>query len=171
MMKSKCLFVIAVLALVFNAKAQIAPAEKLLPNDTLVLVSVPDLAKYRAAIKSSPQSQFWNDPAMKPFKDKFIAKFKSDLVVPLEKELGVKFSDYQDLAQGQLTFAVTLNGWQGKTNPSPGWILLIDTKEKSGALKTNLATLKKKWVDSGKQIKTEKVREIEFTTLITTTDD
>jgi hypothetical protein len=170
-MKYRFLFAAALVALAVTSKAQVLAPEKLLPNDTLALISIPDATKFRAALKASPQNQLWNDPAMKPFKDKFISKFKADLVAPLEKELGVKFSDYQNLAQGQFTFAVTQNGWQGKTNPSPGWILLLDTKEKSGVLKTNLANLKKKWVDSGKQTKTEKLREVEFTTLITSTDD
>src|SRR6185369_17410708 len=39
-------------------------------------------------------------------------------------------------------------------------------KEKSGQLKTNLADLKKKWVDAGKTVKTEKIRELEFSTLM-----
>ena len=170
-MKHSFLLTAIVLALAVNAKSEIPAPEKLLPNDTLVLVTAPDAAKFRAIVKDSPQHQLWNDPAMKAFKDKFDAKFKSDLVAPLEKELGVKFSDYEGLAQGQVTFAVIQNGWEGKTNALPGWILLIDTKEKSGALKSNLASLKKKWVDAGKQIKTEKIREIDFATLITSTDD
>ena len=170
-MKYRFFLAVALIALTVSSKAQVAGPEKLLPNDTLVLLSVPDAAKFRAILKSSPQGQLWNDPSMKAFTDKFISKFKTDLAGPLEKELGVNFSDYEGLAQGQITFAVTQNGWQGKTNQSPGWILLIDTKERSSALKTNLTNLKKKWVDSGKQIKTDKLRDIEFTTLITTTED
>jgi hypothetical protein len=170
-MKTKVLFIASLVAFAISTKADVPAAEKLLPKDTLVLITAPDFTKFRATLKESPQSELWNDPAMKPFKDKFISKFKSDLVAPLEKELGVKFSDYKGLAQGQFTFAVTQNGWEGKTNQLPGWIVLLDTKRKSDVLKTNLANLKKKWVDSGKQIKTEKLREIEFTTLITSTAD
>ncbi len=170
-MKKQSLFVAALFALALVSTAQVPSAEKLLPNDTLVLVSVPDVTKFCGVLKDSPQTQLWNDPSMKAFKDKFMTKFKADMVAPLEKELGIKFSDYKDLAQGQFTFAVTQNGWQGTTNPAPGWILLMDTKDKSASLKTNLATVKKKWIDSGKQLKTEKLRDIEFTTLITSTDD
>lgn len=169
-MKNRFLIVAAFFTLIATTMAQVPPAEKLLPNDTLVLVNIPDFTKFRGVVKSSPQSQLWNDPSMKAFRDKFVTKFKADMVAPLEKELGVKFSDYEGLAQGQFTFAVTQNGWQGTTNPSPGWILLIDTKDKSNVLKTNLTNLKKKWIDSGKQLKTEKLRDIEFTTLITSTD-
>ena len=49
--------------------------------------------------------------------------------------------------------------------------MLLDTKDKSEALKTNLTNLKKKWVDSGRQIKTDKIRDVEFTTLIFSPDD
>ena len=170
-MKSKLLFTLSLLAFALSTRADVPPAEKLLPNDTLVLLTAPDFTKFRTILKDSPQGQFWNDAAMKPFKDKFMSKFKADLVAPLEKELGVKFEDYKGLAQGQFTFAVTQNGWQGKTNEKHGWILLLDTKGKCDVLKTTLSSLKKKWIDSGKQTKTEKIREIEFTTLITSTKD
>lgn len=170
-MKFKSLLVLTFLALVISSKAEVPPAEKLLPNDTLVLITAPDFTKLRTVLKNAPAGQLWNDPAMKPFKDNFIKGFKSDLVEPLEKEFGVKFSDYKGLAQGQFTFAVTQNGWEGKSDPSPGWIFLLDTKGKSDVLKTNLASLKKKWVDSGKQIRAEKLRGIEFTTLIASTSD
>ena len=49
-----------------NSRAAIPSAEKLLPDDTLVLFTVPDFAKLREVYKASPQSKFWNDPAMKP---------------------------------------------------------------------------------------------------------
>src|SRR2546425_958820 len=92
-------------------------------------------------------------------------------MVPLERELGVKLADYANLAQGQLTVAWTQNGWEGKTNQSPGFLLLLDTKDKSDQLKKNLADVKQKWVDSGKQLKSEKIRDIEFTTLIVNGED
>ncbi len=170
-MKRYFIFAAAVFALAISARAQVPPAEKLLPNDTLMLFSVPDAAKFRSVFKSSCYGQLWNEPSMKPFKDKFTTKFMSDVVSPLEKEFGVNFSDYTAMAQGQFTFAVTQNGWQGKTNETPGWILLLDTKEQSSLLKSNLTELKKKWVDSGKQIKADKIRDVEFTTLMTSTDE
>lgn len=170
-MKRHFFFAATVFALALSARAQIPSAEKLLPNDTLILLSVPDATKFRTVFKSSCYGQLWNEPSMKPFKDKFVTKLMADVVAPLEKEFGVKFSDYEAMAQGQFTFALTRNGWQGKTNESLGWILLLDTKDKSGLLKSNLTELKKKWIDSGKQIKTDKVRDVEFTTLITSTED
>jgi hypothetical protein len=89
----------------------------------------------------------------------------------LERELGIKFDSYTELLQGQLTFAVTQNGWQGEDDQSPGLLLLVDSKEKSSQLKKNLADLRKKWVDAGKNLKTEKVRDIDFTVLLLSSND
>src|SRR5207237_10897011 len=110
------------------------------------------------------------DLFMIPFLYKFRDKVKSDMLAPLEREFGVKASEFADLAQAQMTIAVTQSGWDGKSG-SPGFILLLDSKNKADALKTTLTNLKKKWVDSGKQIKTDKIRDVEFTTLIFSSDD
>jgi len=56
---------------------------------------------------------------MKDFKDKFIAKLTSDYITPLEHQLGVRFEDYTNLAQGQLTIALVQNGLAGRGRPNP----------------------------------------------------
>src|SRR5262245_46543330 len=84
---------LSILLTALSASAAIPPAEKILPDDTLVLVSVPDSAKMREIYKKSPQIQFWNDAAMKPFREKFITKFKEELVQPLERDLSIQFKD------------------------------------------------------------------------------
>src|SRR5471030_1265815 len=96
-----------------SIRAAIPPAENLLPSDTLFLLTAPDCATFRAALHQSPQWLLWSDPAMKPFHDSFIAKWRESFVVPLERDLGVKLADFADLPQGQFTFAVTQNGWTG----------------------------------------------------------
>jgi hypothetical protein len=75
------------------------------------------------------------------------------------------------LPQGQLTFAVTQNGWSGTSDPTPGIVLLLDAKDKSDSLKTILATLQKKWADGGKKIRTENVRGINFSVVPLSTND
>lgn len=158
-------------ALTFDLGAVILPAEKLLPDDTLIVVGTPDFPALREFYRTSPQTRFLNDPAMKPFTDKFVAKIQEELVQPLERELGVKFDDYADLPQGQLTFAITQNGWQGAADPLPAVLLLLDTKGRSGQLKTNLTDLRRRWVDAGKAIKVEKIRDLEFTTYLLSEKD
>ena len=125
----------------------------------------------RDAARQSPQWLFWNDPAMKPFHDKFMAKWNEKFVAPLEHDLGVKLGDYTDLPQGQLTLAVTQNGWTGGDDPAPGVLLLLDTKGKSDLLKTNLAALRKKWTDAGKPMRNETVRGISFSVVPLSSND
>ncbi len=157
------IFLIASLTFIASTRAAIPPVESLLPSDTLLVLTIPDFTKMRAVAKQSPQWLLWNDTAMKPFRDKFTSNLKLQFIAPLERDLGVKMSDFADLPQGQLTFAVTQNGWTGKeSDPMPGAVLLMDTKDKSGVLKTNLNALRKKWADSGKPMRTKTIRDIPF---------
>lgn len=151
--------------------AAIPPAENLLPADTLFVVTAPDCKGLRTAMSQSPQWLLWSDPAMKPFHDKFMAKWNESFVGPLERDLGVKIADFADLPQGQFTLAITQNGWTGTGDQTPGIILLLDAKDKSGLLKTNLAALQKKWSDAGKPIRTETIRNIKFSIVPLSSND
>ena len=150
--------------------AEVLPAEKLLPDDTILMVTTPDFNKTRDSFQNSPFGKLWNDPAMKDFREKFLSKAKSDYIAPLEHDLGIRFEDYTNLPQGQVTFAITQNTWQSKDG-DVGMLFLLDTKDKSSQLKTNLADLKKKWVDSGKTVKSEKIRDIDFSVVILSPGD
>jgi hypothetical protein len=106
---------------------------------------------------------------MKPFRDNFSSNFQSSFIEPMEKELGVKFTDFHELLQGQLTVALT---------PPPegskemfNFIVLLDAKEKGELLSTKLSELKKKWTDSGKEIRNEKIRDVEFSAISFTSKD
>src|ERR1700755_2368677 len=113
-----------VLGLTLTASAAIPSVEKILPDDTLLLLTTPDFSKLRDISQTSPQTQLWSDPAMRPFKDKFISKLTEDLIKPLEKDLGVHLSDYTNLPQGQITFALTQNGWPDTEGSQIGVLLL-----------------------------------------------
>jgi hypothetical protein len=154
-----------------RALAVVPLPERLLPDDTLLVVTAPDFGKVRELLKTQPQFQWWDDPAVKPFREHLAAKWKDEFVQPLERELGVKLDDYTSLPQGQVTFALTQNGWQGQDDREPGVLLLLDAKEKSDQLKKNLAELRKKWIDGGRKLKTEKVRDIEFVVLPLSSND
>ncbi|HWH70252.1 MAG TPA: hypothetical protein VNT26_12770, partial [Candidatus Sulfotelmatobacter sp.] len=73
--------------------------------------------------------------------------------------------------QGQLTLALTQNGWQGESDQPFGLLLLLDTKDKSDQLKQHLADLQKKWADAGKTVKIEKIRNLEFSVLPLSSND
>ena len=158
-------------SIVLASAGAIPSPEKLLPDDTLVVVTVPDFGKLRELYRKSPQRQFWNDPAMKPFHDNFLSKWKEEFVKPLERELSVSLDRYASLPQGQVTFALIQNAPTGSDDQPLGWLLLLDTKDKSAQLKTNFAELRKKWVDAGKIVKTEKIRDQEFAVLPMSSND
>src|SRR5471032_725115 len=163
---------IASLTFANSIRAAIPPAENLLPSDTLFLLAAPDCAAFRAALHQSPNWLLWSDPAMKPFHDNFIANWRESFVAPLERDLGVKLADFADLPQGQFTFAVTQNGWTGGDDgKTPGILLLLDAKDKSDLLATNLAALQQKWSDAGKSVRTETVRGIKFSIVTLSSND
>ena len=168
----KCFLILAgFLAAASLLCADVLPPEKLLPQDTVFVLTIPDAAKARTVFGGTPYGKLWHDPAMKPFADKLSAKFKSDMFEPMERAFGIKIGDFQDLAQGQVTVAVVPDELSERTNSHFARLILLDAKDKSELLKKNLADVKKKWADSGKKSKTTKIREIEFTTLISTSDE
>ena len=148
------------------ALAPVPAAEKLLPADTLAFLTVPDWSKAGTNFSNSALGQLWADPAMKAFKEKFFEKFNADKVQPLEQELGFQFTNFFNLTRGQFTLAVVPNGWDGRSEKQPGVLWLMDTRENSAQLKTNLAGLRQKWTASGKKIRTDKIRDVEFTAVI-----
>jgi hypothetical protein len=166
-----CLTLATVLLPAFGGYAAIPAPEKLLPDDTLLVITAPDFAKLRTTWDKLPQRQLWNDPAMKPFRESFLSKWNEAFVKPLERELDIKCEDYTSLLQGQLTLAFTQNGWEGRQEHPPGVLLLLDTKDKSEQLKKNLAALRKKWADTGKQLKAHKIRDLDFTILTVSSND
>ena len=150
---------------VFSISAAIPPAESLLPADTLLMFTVPDCSVVRAAAQKSPQWLLWNDPAMKPFRLDFTAKWNARFLAPLEQDMGIKVGDYLPLLQGQLTVAVTQNGWNSSGSATPALLLLLDARDKSDLLATNLAALKQKWIEDGREVQTKVLEGVSFTVL------
>jgi hypothetical protein len=152
-----------------SAFAQIAPAEQLLPDDTIGLVTIPDWKKFTGNFSQSAWGQLWADPAMKAFRENFTSNFQADFLKPLEKELGVKLAEYQEILQGQITLALTTP--KEGTTELLDVLLLIDSRDKSELLTSKLNELKKKWTDSGKTVQTEKIRDVEFNSIAFTGKD
>lgn len=140
--------------------AQVPPAEQFLPDDLTAMATIPDWPKFSSLQASSSWGRLWSDPALKAFREKFTTRFKESVTDPLERDLGIKFADYAELLQGQLTFALT---------PPPegsgdtfGLLAVLDAKDKADVLTTRLADAKKRWTEAGREIRTEKLRETEF---------
>lgn len=148
-----------------GGSAATPPAAQLLPPDTLALLSLPDWSQIRRSAETSPVQLLWNDPLMRPFRDKLVAKLEREVLAKLEKDTGIKLAEYAELLQGQLSLAITRNGWNGTPDPLPGLVLILDAGDKAPALTAKLADLRKRITDAGQTLKTEKVRDVEFTRL------
>lgn len=157
-----------VVTLAFAAPAP--PAEKLVGPDTLFVLTAPSAPRLAELCSKSCQAQLWRDPAMKPFVDKFMEKWREEFVKPLERELNISFANYAGLAQGQLTLAATLAAEPGK-ELTAGMLFLLDAVDKSAQLQTNLSQLRSKWVEAGRQLRTEKIRDIEFSIVTLSTNE
>jgi hypothetical protein len=152
-------------------RAAMPPAERILPNDTLAMVTVPDWQAMRIIQSRSPQLQLWDDPLLKPFRDDFIERWQAEVVEPLEQELDVDFSDYKGLIRGQVTLALMKNDWEAGGDNEPGFVLLLDAGDRSGQLSANLEDLRRKWVENGESIRVESVRGVDFSVIQLSTND
>lgn len=147
--------------------AVIPPAPKLLPKDTLAVLTIPEWTSAMSQAGSSSYGKLWADPTMKPFRDHFETQFKEKFLGKLEKDLGIKAADYLPLLQGQLTVGLMADGWDGSDkSKEPHVVLILDARDKAPELKKRLEEVRKKLVDAGRNPKTEKIRDADFTTVI-----
>jgi len=157
----------AILLTALSVGAAIPPAPKLLPKDTLAVVTVPDWTASTTQTAASTVGKLWADPAIKPFRDHFAAQFQEKILGRFEKDLGVKAADYLPLLQGQLTLAVIADGWDGTDKTKePHVVLILDAKDKAPELKARLEEVRKKLTEAGRNPKTEKIRDVDFTTVV-----
>ena len=170
-MRKYCFWLLAILLGAGDVGTAEPPAEKLLPKDTLMVVAVPDAGKALGVLTNSAMGRLWRDAAVKAFRDQFTAKLQSATLAPLERQLGIHFADYQGLAQGQMTLAIIPVDHAADPAVHYAVVFLLDAGDHAAQLATNLSTLKKKWIEAGKTLKTEKIRETEFATLMMSSDD
>lgn len=143
------------------AFAATPPAEKLLPADTLIVLTVPDWDKAAAAAKDFSLAQLWRDPAMKPFADKLSAKL-TEFVGQEAKDFGRDWEEFKPLISGQVTLAVIRNNWAGEPNTAPDFVALLDVKDKAKQLAAFIERCEKRDADAGKTIQRETIRGVKF---------
>ncbi|MCF7765080.1 MAG: hypothetical protein K9N62_15535 [Verrucomicrobia bacterium] len=165
-MKQLMLAFIAWVSLGISAGAAAPRPALLMPSETLFVLSVPDWESAVQAFEGSSVGRLWVDPSFKPFRNKLMAGITEGVVGPMEKELGLKLSEFSGLLRGQLTLAVTQEKGEGAAAGAPGVVLVLDSRQESEALRKLIATLKRKWIDAGRQIKTQRIRDVEFSSLI-----
>jgi hypothetical protein len=144
-----------------TVRAAQPPAEQLLPAETILMLTVKDFEQTTNNFWKSAMGRLWNDDAMRATRDKFNGRWTNEVTNPMEKDFKIKLGDYTELLRGQFTFALTRPVDETK---GPGFVLLIDSKDKAETLKTRLDDLQKKWTEGDRKLKTDKIRDVEFTT-------
>jgi len=85
--------------------------------------------------------------------------------------LSVSLDNYAGLPQGPGDFCATQTAGPGPDDQPLGWLLLLDTRDKSAQLKNQSGRSAQEWVDAGKMIKTEKIRDLDFAVLPMSSND
>jgi len=163
----KLIRLVAVFAVVVGLRAEVPSAPQLLPQDALLLVTVPDWTAARTSMGSAPLGKLWADPAMRPFREKFNTGFRTRFLETIERDLGLKPEGYLPLLQGQVSFAVLKGAWNPadpKTDPT--LVLVVDVRDKSDVLKARLAEVRAKLTEAKRPFRVERIRDVEFTTLV-----
>jgi len=82
-----------------------AIGEKLLPKDTLLFFTIPDVAGSKEQWDESTSGKLFKDPEFQPFLDD-VKKKLEELSKNVEGELGVTINDLLAIPQGEVTFAL-----------------------------------------------------------------
>ena len=151
----------AVIFAVVNLSAATPAPQKLLPPDTLLMVTIPDANSFRTGFNSTPTVMLWNDPVMGPFVKKAEAGIK-ELIANAEKESGIKLADLLDLLQGQITLGVALPKQAVGPGTEPSVFLIVDSGAKAELLAKKFNEVKDKAAEKGQPLKATKVGAVEF---------
>lgn len=82
-----------------------ASGERLLPKDTLVFVTIPDVASFKKEWSESTAGAMFQDAEMQPFLSD-VKKKLGEWSQKVQEELGVSIDDLLELPEGEVTFAV-----------------------------------------------------------------
>ncbi|MGC8885745.1 MAG: DUF3352 domain-containing protein [Verrucomicrobiia bacterium] len=160
MKKLSLIVFLLVWSMVFEVFAQ--GVEKILPSETVLLITIPDWNKNKEVWEKHPQAQLFKDPSLQAAKEKFLARWRAEVVDPLEKELGIKFSDYYGIAKGQIAFALSLMKDEAKQPPiQAGFLLLIDSADNKEKLTKAFGGVVQKYIQSQHEVLTNRINEID----------
>jgi hypothetical protein len=119
------------LSLGVAGSAAVPAPDRLLPADTLVMVTLPDWQTAASGWEDHPMNRFWNDPAMGPFRKQLTGTVRRELFAPFEGEMGVRLGELTGLLRGQLTVALVQNGWPDRSGSRPALVILADTGDRA----------------------------------------
>jgi|GEM_PF-3482287 len=97
-----CLFALVTAA----TAAELPPAERWLPTNTVAFVTVPDARAVRTAWTTQASGRLWSDPAMRPFRAHAETEARRLFWGPIARLTGWQASALVELAEGQVTMAL-----------------------------------------------------------------
>lgn len=129
-------------ALLLSAVAAAQSFDELLPDSTILYISIENVARTKERYEKSPLAALWKDEAMQAFLARPKAKW-AELMEEMRKDAGVTPSDVIDLLAGQVAIGVS---WpEGAKEPVP--LLLADIGDNGDKLREILDKEEKKLVD------------------------
>jgi hypothetical protein len=106
------LTVSSILATALTAEAQTARvlSDQILPKQTFLYVSFPNITTLKNHFTESSAGQLWNDPALDDFKAEVTTAFSSELnegLVQVEEALGLTLEEFVGIPSGEISLAIS----------------------------------------------------------------
>lgn len=139
------------------ARADRPPSACLLPDDTLVFVSILDVPDTKARFSRTTIAGILNDSSLQPVVSDILAGIDKQ-TAPLRESVGLTTDDLLNLPQGELTFALIP---REKGPPAP--VVLIDTGDRVDDAKLLIQAIVKRIEEAGNKLSEKKVRETPIT--------
>lgn len=130
--------------------ASAAEPQHWLPPETVLVLHVPDLGQGLAGFTNLPMARLWRDPVMRAPAEQLAEWWREDLLTPLDRHWLVSLREWTGLVDGQVTFALIAT-----PGSSRDWILAADVGANSDRVTTNLARLRRTWLESGRSSRVE----------------
>ena len=99
-------------------------SDQILPQDTYLYLSFPNITQMKAHMESSSMGQLWEDPALDEFKAELHNAFDSDLqegLMQVQEAIGMSAEELMQIPNGEMTIAVC-----GGPSNTMGVVLFLD---------------------------------------------
>lgn len=130
------------------AATAVPSVERLLPTNTLAVVTTPEFTAARTAWTKLAWARLWADPAMAEFRTHAESRLATNVATPLAALLGADPRELAGLVTGQFTVAVLA----GADGPVP--LLLADTGAGATNLAAHLDAARAHWLADGRSVTT-----------------
>lgn len=145
------------------ARAEIPAAETILPESVVACLSVADPADLEARWDRTQLGQFAADPKLQPFVDHMRDTIPRRLG-NMEERVGITVDDLQDVAGGELAWAIVSRTTASGQNSRAASVLLIDTTGHSDNRDALIAQIDEHLIGRKSTKATDQVNDITITT-------